>query len=86
MPEVIVSKFDPSFTAFLIPNGIEIYIFQWIKNSFMWKFENLLLAITIFNLAIAGLSLRIGGHLMKGPYLPETLEGITKTSKAVFGK
>ena len=35
---------------------------------------------------LAGISLRLGGHLAKGPYLPETLEGLTKTTKAVLGK
>jgi len=40
----------------------------------------------LINLALAGMSLRIGGYLAKGPYLPETLEGIAKTTKAVLGK
>ena len=42
--------------------------------------------MVFINLAIAGMSLRIGGHLAKGPYLPDTLEGIAKTTKAVLGK
>ncbi len=48
---------------------------------------NTTIVILIFiNLVLAGISLRIGGYLAKGPYLPETLEGIAKTTKAVLGK
>ena len=48
--------------------------------------KSTILILVFINLGLAGLSLRIGGYLAKGPYLPETLEGITKTTKAVLGK
>ena len=35
---------------------------------------------------LAGISLRLGGQLAKGPYLPQTLEGISRTTKAVLGR
>ena len=31
-------------------------------------------------------SLKLGGKLARGPYLPQTLEGLGKTTKAVLGK
>ena len=37
----------------------------------------------LFDLFLAGLSLKLGGKLAKGPYLPQTLEGLGKTTKAV---
>ena len=45
-----------------------------------------LLLIIFFDLFLAGLSLKLGGKLAKGPYLPQTLEGLGKTTKAVLGK
>ena len=42
--------------------------------------------LALINISLAGISLRLGGNLTKGPYLPETLEGISKSTKAVFGK
>ena len=45
-----------------------------------------LLAMAILNVVVAGFSLRIGGQLAKGPYLPQTLEGLIRTSRAVLGK
>ena len=48
--------------------------------------ENNLLLIIGVDLFLAGLSLKLGGKLAKGPYLPQTLEGLGKTTKAVLGK
>jgi len=30
--------------------------------------------------------LRLGGQLTKGPYLPETMAGLTKTTRALVGR
>ena len=64
----------------------QILLGLWILNTLNWTFEWTLLFIALLDIFLAGISLRIGGYLAKGPYLPETLEGLSKTSKAVFGK
>ena len=51
-----------------------------------WSTEYNLLLIIFVDLFLAGLSLKLGGQLTKGPYLPQTLEGLGKTTKAVLGK
>ena len=51
-----------------------------------WNIEYNLLIILLVDLFIAGLSLKLGGKLAKGPYLPQTIEGLGKTTKAVLGK
>ena len=51
-----------------------------------WNTEYNLLLIIFIDLFLAGLSLKLGGKLAKGPYLPQTLEGLGKTTKAVLGK
>ena len=51
-----------------------------------WATEYNLLLIILIDLFLAGLSLKLGGKLSKGPYLPQTLEGLGKTTKAVLGK
>ncbi len=66
--------------------AIEIVLAILMKNSLNWEFELILMSIALVNIALAGVSLRVGGYLAKGPYLPETLEGISKTTKAVLGK
>ena len=42
--------------------------------------------LAIGNLVLAGISLRIGGQVLKGPFLPQTVEGVMKTVRAVFGR
>ena len=64
----------------------EIMLVLWMQNTLGWQLEWILLSVAFMDLAIAGLSLRVGGQLAKGPYLPETLEGLSRTTKAVLGK
>ena len=45
-----------------------------------------LLAIILIDLVLAGFSLRIGGQMLKGPYLPETTAGLIRTTRALTGK
>ena len=66
--------------------GSELIIGLWIKDFLELDIKSTILILVFINLVLAGMSLRIGGYLAKGPYLPETLEGIAKTTKAVLGK
>ena len=66
--------------------GSELILGFWIRDLFALNTKSTILILVCINLALAGMSLRIGGYLAKGPYLPETLEGIAKTTKAVLGK
>ena len=66
--------------------GSELILGYWLKDLLEIDNKSTILILVLINLVLAGMSLRIGGHLAKGPYLPETLEGIAKTTKAVLGK
>ena len=66
--------------------GSELILGFWIRDLLELDSKSTILILVFFNLVLAGMSLRIGGYLAKGPYLPETLEGIAKTTKAVLGK
>tara|TARA_Y100001968_G_C19170012_1_gene625146 strand:- start:33 stop:419 length:387 start_codon:yes stop_codon:yes gene_type:complete len=66
--------------------GTELILGLWMKDLLELNLKSTILILIFLNLLMAGMSLRIGGHLAKGPYLPETLEGIAKTTKAVLGK
>ena len=60
------------------------YLFLDKFNS--WEPQYNLLLIIVIDLFLAGINLKLGGKLVKGPYLPQTLEGLGKTTKAVLGK
>ena len=66
--------------------GSELIFGLWMRDLLELSIKSTVLILVFINLFLAGISLRIGGYLAKGPYLPETLEGITKTTKAVLGK
>ena len=66
--------------------GVHIIFGILIKENLNLKLESTLGLLAIIDIIIAGISLRIGGALAKGPYLPETLQGISKTTRAVLGK
>ena len=66
--------------------GSELFLGYWLRDFLEIDNKSTILILVLINLALAGMSLRIGGYLAKGPYLPETLEGIAKTTKAVLGK
>ena len=66
--------------------GSELILGYWLRDLLEIDNKSTILILVLINLFLAGISLRIGGYLAKGPYLPETLEGIAKTTKAVLGK
>jgi len=66
--------------------GSELFLGYWLRDLLEIDNKSTILILVLINLVLAGMSLRIGGYLAKGPYLPETLEGIAKTTKAVLGK
>ena len=66
--------------------GSELILGYWLRDLLEIDNKSTIMIVVFINLALAGMCLRIGGYLAKGPYLPETLEGIAKTTKAVLGK
>ena len=66
--------------------SIHIIAFLFLRNYNDWNPTYHLLIIIFIDLFLAGINLKLGGKLVKGPYLPQTLEGLGKTTKAVLGK
>ena len=66
--------------------GSELILGYWLRDLLEIDNKSTIFILVFLNLLLAGMSLRIGGYLAKGPYLPETLEGIAKTTRAVLGK
>ena len=64
----------------------EAVLVVWMQKSLGWDLIPALLVVVFLDLLLAGFSLRIGGGLAKGPYLPETWEGLARTTKAVLGR
>ena len=64
----------------------EVALVLWIQQAWELSLMQALVALAVANLVLAGVSLRIGGQVLKGPFLPQTLEGIMKTVRALLGR
>ena len=71
---------------FIVLIALHLIVYLTLEELNDWKTEYNLLIIIFVDLLLAGFSLKLGGKLAKGPYLPQTLEGLGKTTKAVLGK
>ena len=66
--------------------AVEVALVLWMQEVWGWSVMKGLLAMAVLDVVLAGVSLRIGGQLAKGPYLPQTLEGLSKTTRALLGR
>ena len=64
----------------------EVALLLWIQGAWGLGWIQASLLVGAIDLVLAGLFLRIGGQLTKGPYLPQTIAGITKTTRALWGR
>ena len=64
----------------------ELALLLWLHEGLALSWIHSALAIAALNVVSAGLFLRIGGQLVKGPYLPQTTAGLTKTTRALLGR
>lgn len=66
--------------------GAELALLLWLHQAqgFTWIAAALVLAA--INLVLSGVFLRVGGQLLKGPYLPQTTAGLSKTTRALLGR
>jgi uncharacterized membrane protein YqjE len=64
----------------------QLALVLWLQLGLAWGWIRSVLAVMALDLGLAGLFLRIGGQLTKGPYLPQTTAGLTKTTRAILGR
>jgi len=64
----------------------ELALLLWLHLDRHWPLTQASLVLAAINLLLTGLFLRVGGRMTKGPYLPETMAGLTKTTRALLGR
>ncbi|SBO44673.1 phage holin family protein [Cyanobium sp. NIES-981] len=64
----------------------EVALLLWLHEGVSLSWIHSTLAVASLNVVVAGVFLRIGGGLLKGPYLPQTTAGLTKTTRALLGR
>jgi uncharacterized membrane protein YqjE len=73
-------------TLLLALIAAELALVLWFHLGLGWGWIQAVLVLAGLNLLLTGLFLRLGGQMTKGPYLPETMAGITKTTRALVGR
>ena len=66
--------------------GAELALLLWLHLGWDVSWIHSALSLAALNLVLAGVFLRLGGTLAKGPYLPQTVEGLSKTTRALMGR
>jgi uncharacterized membrane protein YqjE len=64
----------------------QLALVLWLHLGLGWGWIKAVLAVVVGDLLLAGLFLRLGGQLMKGPYLPQTTAGLSRTTRAILGR
>jgi uncharacterized membrane protein YqjE len=64
----------------------ELVLLLWLHGAFGLAWMPAAAAVAAIDLVLAGICLRIGGQMLKGPYLPETTAGLMRTTRALTGK
>ena len=64
----------------------EVALVLWIQQQWSLSLIQALLALAITNLVLAGLSLRVGGQILKAPFLTQTLESSSRSVRALLGR
>lgn len=66
--------------------AVHLALLLELRRRFSLDWGGAALAVAALDLLLSGLCLRLGGQLLKGPYLPETTAGLVRTSRALTGR
>lgn len=66
--------------------GAELALLLWLHDAQGLSWINAALVVAALDLVLAGVFVRVGGQLLKGPYLPQTTAGLSKTTRAILGR
>ena len=66
--------------------GAELALLLWLHEAQGLSWIYAALVVAALDLVLAGVFVRVGGQLVKGPYLPQTTAGLSKTTRAILGR
>ena len=66
--------------------ALQLALILWIRERYGLSWLQTALVVTALNAVLATICLRVGGQLLKGPYLPETVAGLARTTRVFTGR
>jgi uncharacterized membrane protein YqjE len=64
----------------------QIALIFWLREAWRLSWEVVLLILGAVYLILSGVFLRVGGSLLSKPLLPQTIAGLTRTTRALTGR
>ena len=64
----------------------QVVLLFWLHERFGLGWLAAAATVAAIDLVLSGLCLRLGGLMLKGPYLPETTAGLARTTRALTGR
>ncbi|MCS5693098.1 phage holin family protein [Cyanobium sp. FGCU-6] len=64
----------------------QIALLLWAKQHFQLDWIQAALLLAVVDGLLAALCLRLGGGMLKGPFLPQTTAGLLRTTRALTGR
>jgi len=71
---------------FLALAAAQLALLLWVRGGWGWSWLQASLGLAVVDVVLAGLMLRVGGAYLSGPYLPETVAGLARTSRVLLGR
>jgi len=66
--------------------ALHLVLLLWLRERFSLDWGGAAAVMAAIDLVVSGFSLRIGGQLLRGPFLPETTAGLLRTTRALTGR
>lgn len=66
--------------------ALQLALILWIRERFDLSWLQTALVVTALNAVLATIFIRVGSQILKGPYLPETFAGLSRTTRALTGR
>ncbi|MEB3317143.1 MAG: phage holin family protein [Cyanobacteriota bacterium] len=64
----------------------QIALVLWLRQAYQLSWLVVVIGLGVVYLALSGVFLRVGGALLNKPLLPQTLAGLSRTTRALTGR
>jgi uncharacterized membrane protein YqjE len=72
--------------ASLATVALQLALLLWLRERFSLGWLQASLWLALIDAVLATICFRVGGQMLKGPYLPQTMAGLSRTTRTLVGR